>query len=112
MITTVNRAKKLLQLMDDSLDDQINILIPMVEQDYINIRGKAFEVDEYGNTKYPNGSELTAIRMIQHHLKRDPSLRAEKLGEYSYSRGEKDLKLIMGYPDTVVGSIKRVVIFE
>lgn len=111
MITTIARVKKILQL-DDDLDEQINLLIPMVEQDYINIRGKDFDKAENGATIYPLGSELTAIRMIQHHLKRDPSIRQEKLGDYSYSRGERDIKLVMGYPDTVIGGIKRVVIFS
>ena len=107
MITTLERVKTVLQITDSSKDDLIVVLIPIVESDYIRIRNRPFsEVD--GAVVYPEGSELTAIKMVGYLLETNGSagsVTSKSVGPLSVSYAQvKD-----GYPEGVISSIKRYV---
>lgn len=69
------------------------------------------------DTIYPTGAELTAIRMIEHHLTGGSRAAAqnassESLGDYSISyKAGGPGTTISDYPQSIVGGIKRYVSF-
>jgi hypothetical protein len=104
-IATRWEIKSLLGISSSSHDSRISALIPEVEADYLKIRGKAFATDATdGRTVYPDGSKLTAARMVQFHLDGlTAGAKSESLGDYSADAEE----LLEGYPKSVVGRIRR-----
>ena len=54
-------------------------------------------------TLYPDGSELTAVQMIQHQLSKPAGVQSESLGDYSVTYA----KLKGGYPESITGQIDR-----
>lgn len=115
-ITTLEKVKTILQISDTSQDDLIEALIPLVEADFLMIRNKAFDTEynedtEEYDTVYPIGSELTAIKMIQHQLSniKSQGVSSESLGDYSISYD--NAMLVDGYPKSVVGGIKKYATF-
>ena len=108
MIVTREQVKLILQIAGDEQDALIDTLIPLVEEDYEEIRNLPFEVDDYGDILFPKGAELTAALMVGYHLQaaRNASgMESESLGDYSYSRGQ----MAADYPHTIVGRIRRYV---
>ena len=109
-ITTLANVKLILGIEDTSSDSLIEMLIPMVEADYLFFRNKPFDVDEEGITQYPANAELVAIRMLD-YLKDndnfDGSIASEGISRYSVVYGT----MTRGYPDTIVGMIERYVRF-
>jgi phage tail sheath gpL-like len=61
---------------------------------------------------YPDGSEMTAIKMIQHQLTniKSQGIASESLGDYSVSYANG--LMIGDYPKTVVNGIKRYATFK
>ena len=108
MIVTLENCKKYLGITDTSKDDVIRMLIPAVENDYLLIRGKAFNLtdDSDEGTDYPENSEVIASEMIAFKLnsRLTSGIKSEHIGSYSYS---KDEKLLNGYPLSIVGLIER-----
>ncbi|OEH86249.1 hypothetical protein BHU72_11995 [Desulfuribacillus stibiiarsenatis] len=110
-ITTLNKVKTILTL-DDSKDALIEELIPLVEDDYEQIRNKPFEEDSEGNTVYPLGAELTAIDMIGYKLASDyrsHGIQSESLSRHSVTYDTTNM--LGGYPRSITGRIKRYVRF-
>ncbi len=103
-ITTLENVKILLGISDTSQDDKINLYIPLVESDYLNIRNKPFDTDTNDDIVYPTGSELTSIKMIAFNLQRINSqgVRSESLGEYSVSFSDVGV-----YPEDIIKHIKK-----
>lgn len=54
-------------------------------------------------TVYPDGSELTAVQMIQHQMNKPAGVQSESLGDYSVTYA----KLKGGYPESITGQIDR-----
>lgn len=107
MIVTPDKVKALLGIDDTSQDGRIEALISVAEDDYLSIRGRAFDTDEDGGTVYPQGAEGVAAEMVAYKLatlgKMD-GIQSETIGSYSYS---KDTDLDHGYPSGIVGRIRR-----
>lgn len=106
-ITTRDKVKTVLGITDTSKDAQIDIMIPAVENDYLQIRGLAFNADSSDDpiVDYPENAEVIAAQMIAFQLNNDkPGMKSEKIGSYSYSRDEQ---LINGYPKSIVSRIER-----
>lgn len=112
-ITTLEQVKAILEITGTEKDATISALIPMVEEEYLAIRNKAFDLDDEGVTTYPSGASMTAIRMIEYHLIGKPvngsagAVASESLSRYSVSYAA----LSKMYPDTIVSGIKRYVGF-
>ncbi len=110
-IITRDEYKALAQVTTDEKDSVIDALIPVIESDYLRIRGKAFE-QSGDRVVYPNGSTLTAKLMLDWQLspergKLSSGIKSEKIGDYSYQLGEIDSE--SGYPASVIGNIEQYV---
>lgn len=101
-ITTVPKVNEILQI--SGKDSLIGELIPLVEEDYQEIRQKKFEKDDDDLTIYPNSSELTAIKMIGYLLSNNYGIKSESLGDYSVTFESDKMG---GYPRSIVGRIRR-----
>lgn len=121
-IVDVAKVKLLLGL-DDTYDEKIRLLIPKVQQDYLNIRGARWDYnyDSSGNItgiKFPAGADVTAAMMIgwqmnQMSLDTIVPLESERIGSYSYNRGgaQGAAGNVGGYPKSITSSIKRYMKF-
>lgn len=116
MITTLDKVKLLLGITTNTQDDLINALIPVVEDDFLFIRNKEFDVAEDGITKiYPTGSEMTAIRMIAYLLSQKENsnmgeaVQSESISRYSVTYSDKSSNF--GYPKSLTNMIERFVRF-
>jgi hypothetical protein len=87
-------------------DILINLTIPVVEEDYLRIRGKAFDIEE-DEIVYPAGATLVAGQMVCYQLKLGTyqgfGVESESLGGRSNNYDKK----VEGYPISIVGSIQR-----
>ena len=103
MITTTQKVLSITG-MDSSKTSLIDELIPMIENDYLAIRGKAFDVDE-DDIVYPVGSELTAIKMIQYTVStlKSQGVKSESIGDYSVTFDT----MVGAYPESLINSIVR-----
>ena len=109
-ITTLANVKTFLGLTTTTKDALITMFIPMVESDFLRIRNKAFDTNATtGAIEYPNGSELTAIKMIA-YLLYDSSksgvagaVKSESLSRHSITFAE----VIDSYPAGLVSRIQK-----
>ena len=108
-ITTLANVKTFLGLTSTTKDALITMFIPMVESDFLRIRNKAFDTDDDDAIVYPNGSELTAIKMIA-YLLYDSSksgvagaVKSESLSRHSITFAE----VIDSYPAGLVSRIQK-----
>lgn len=112
-IITKETYKQLAGLTDESLDSMIDILIPVVETDYLAVRGTPFDEDEEAQTIYPSGSLLTAKLMLDWLLSPESGkalgsgLKSENIGKYSMQL--QDLDEESGYPKAIIGRIQQYV---
>jgi len=70
--------------------------------------GKRVTADyEAVNTYYPDGAELTAIRMVGYLIETQKAqgIQSESLGDHSITFDKSDF--ILGYPKSIVGNIRR-----
>lgn len=107
MITTVQQYRSIAGLRDDSQDERIAALIPLVEDDYLAIRGRAFDTGPDGETIYPPGAALTAAEMIGYRLATldgGVGVSSETIGDWSVAMTGD---LLCGYPRSTVQRIKR-----
>jgi hypothetical protein len=110
-IITRDEYKQLADIADESLDAMIDLLIPAVEDDYLNLRGSSFDVNEEGQVVYPFGSVLTAKLMLDWLLSPESGkalsggMKSETIGKYTYSLQEIDAE--SGYPKAIIGRIKQ-----
>ncbi len=111
-ITTLQNVKLLAGIMsvDVNRDDRIEALIPQVEEDYLAIRNHPFDTGSTGNIIYPDGSEMTAVKMIQFHLNEQVGVMSESLGDHkiAYDRGGHSGPTGF-YPGVITGRIKKYV---
>ena len=109
-ITTLEKVKEFLGL-DSTYDNQIEALIPLVEQQYLDIRNKPFDKDDEDLTVYPSGSDVTAALMIQHMLgpinADGKEVTSESIGNYSASYAQK--ANTAAYPAYITLAIKRYI---
>jgi len=106
-IITLENAKVFLGITGTAKDAQINMLIPAVENDYLLIRGLAWNTDSNDDpvVDYPENSQVIAAQMIGYQLANlSPGMKSEKIGTYSYNRDEQ---IIDGYPKSIVNRIER-----
>lgn len=107
MIITLERYKELAGIETSGLDARIRALIPVVEDDFLSIRGKAFDTAEDGTTVYPEGSTMVACEMIGFRLltlKGSVGVVSEAIGDYSVGFSSD---MLLGYPRSVVQKIRR-----
>lgn len=106
-ITTLEKTKILFGITTSTYDTRITALIPLIEEEYLEIRNKPFETDELENIVYPQNSELTAIKMIGYNLFNINNLykSSESLGDYSVSfQGTAGTS---NYPASITGAIRK-----
>ena len=108
-ITTLANVKTFLGITSTAKDALITMLIPLVESDFLRIRNKAFATDIYDEIVYPEGSELTAIKMVA-YLLYDSSksgvagaVKSESLSRHSITFEE----VVDSYPAGLVSRIQR-----
>jgi hypothetical protein len=112
-IITREEYKQLSNTTDTSLDSMIDLLIPVVEEDFLTIRGAPFEVDDQDQVAYPSGALLTAKLMLDWLLSPESrkaltgGKKSETIGKYSYSMQEIDAQ--SGYPKAIIGRIETYV---
>jgi hypothetical protein len=112
-IITREEYKQLSNTTDTSLDSMIDLLIPVVEEDFLTIRGAPFEVDDQDQVAYPSGALLTAKLMLDWLLSPESrkalsgGKKSETIGKYSYSLQEIDGA--SGYPKAIIGRIETYV---
>jgi hypothetical protein len=112
-IITREEYKQLSNSTDTSLDSMIDLLIPVVEEDFLTIRGVPFEVDDQNQVIYPRGAMLTAKLMLDWLLSPESGkalsggMKTETIGKYSYSLQELDE--VSGYPKAIIGRIEKYV---
>ena len=75
MIITIDEYKAMAGLKDSSADSQIEALIPLVEDDYLAIRGKPWDRSEDGSIAYPAGCKIP--REVVDRILPDPCLLEE-----------------------------------
>lgn len=108
-ITTAERVKLYLGITDTTKDALIAMLIPLVESDFLRIRNKAFDTDDNDDIIYPDGAELTAIKMIGYLLYDSKkhgtaaAVKSESLSRHSITFTD----LVEQYPAGLVSSIQR-----
>jgi hypothetical protein len=89
-------------------DYQINLMIGSVEQDYLQIRGIPFDIEDE-EPVYPIGADVTAGEMVCYRLGIGDY---EGIGKTSESLGGRSVAFdhkLMGYPVSIVGRIVRYV---
>ena len=107
MIITLERYKELAGIETSGLDARIRALIPVVEDDFLSIRGKAFDTAEDSTTVYPEGSTMVACEMIGFRLltlKGSVGVASESIGDYSVGFSSD---MLLGYPRSTVQKIRR-----
>ena len=87
-------------------DARIILLIGRAEQDYLNIRGRAFDVVD-DSTAYPDGSDLVAAEMVCYLMGVYEGRGRES--ESAAGRSMSYERKIGGYPISIVGQIDRYV---
>ncbi len=108
MIITLDEYKAITGLKDTSKDSQIEALIPLVEDDYLAVRGKEWDKGSDGCIIYPAGSKLTAAEMVTYRLSTIPGAvgyASESIGDYSMGLDTHDM--LHGYPRHIITKIRR-----
>ena len=108
MIITLDEYKAITGLKDTSKDNQIEALIPLVEDDYLAVRGKEWDKSSDGSIIYPAGSKLTAAEMVTYRLSTLPGTvgyASESIGDYSMGLDTHDM--LHGYPRHIITKIRR-----
>ena len=112
MIITLDEYKTITGISDDSQNQKLMAIIALVEEDYLSIRGKPFDVDSNGNIVYPSGAKMTAAEMISYKLmtiKGNVGTESETIGDYTVGYSSE---LLEGYPKSTVQKIKRYARFK
>lgn len=107
MIITLDEYKTIAGISDDSQNQKLMTIIALVEDDYLAIRGKSFDVDSNGDVVYPSGAKMTAAEMISYKLltaKGNVGTTSETIGDYSVGLSSD---LLHGYPRSTVQKIRR-----
>lgn len=112
-IVTLEFVKQYLNITTTDLDFKIESLIPKVEEDYLNIRGCPFYIED-GIIVYPIGANITATEMIAYKLANSSTyqsvgktIQSESIDAYKVSFESSVGKGSGGYPDSITGSIKK-----
>jgi len=119
-IVSRETAKAYLGITDTTYDTKIDLLIPVVEQTYLDIRNVPFETDPTGEvTVYPAGSDITASEMIGYKLSTSTfsmstpfgvGKASESIDSYSVSyTGNASADMFNGYPKGIVSGIVRYI---
>jgi hypothetical protein len=122
--------KQYFNIEGEALDSRIDFFIPLVENDYLRVRNKAFDTDGAGNIVYPLGAGETAARMVMFKINTaqgvsvaadgkisaEQDAKSESWGDHSvtYKDGDgvnADGAIIAGYPKAIYDSIEKYVGF-
>lgn len=108
-ITTLADYKLFYGIVDTTNDVKITDLIPVVEEEYLDIRNIPFDEDPADTIVYPTGSGTVANMMINFQLSLiDDNGRAatsEKIGSYSISYASA----ASAYPKSITSKIKKYI---
>lgn len=104
---TKDSIKSFLGITDETQDNKISALLPLLIEQYKNIRNAPFDVDKYGTILFPPGFEAT-IAMMYDYLTNSGSkdISSESIGSYSVSYKDKG---DFGYPSSIISTIKRYI---
>ena len=133
MITNLSEVKQYLNIPteDTSQDGKITALILVVENDYLAIRNKPFEM-KGGIIAYPTGANITAVQMVGYRLSnfaeyqysagsgisKNGEVSSESWGDHSIGYDTSTGKVevgsgsILGYPKSIVDQIERFANFH
>jgi len=129
-ITSRDFVKNYFGIADNSIDKRVDFFIPLVENDYLFIRNKPFDVDNENNIIYPATAQETAALMIMFKLNNSDSVAVAngKVGAKqevssvswgTHSESYRDSnslnqsgKLKFGYPEDIVKRIERFIGFK
>lgn len=99
---TLEGIKTYLGITGTSKDAEINVLIPMLIQKYMEIRNAPFET--VGDiTVYPDGMEYVIAQMYKYIADKDGDTLSEHIGNYSISKRTN----YMGFPSSITSLIKK-----
>lgn len=108
-ITTLESYKAFYGITKTTNDVKIESLIPVVEQEYLDIRNVPFEEEPADTIVYPTGAETVANMMIKYQLSliedKGRTASSEKIGSYSISYESNGG--FGSYPASLTGKIKR-----
>ena len=104
-VITRDNCKLLLLITDNSSDDLIDLLIPMVEDEIKEECNFQF-LDVDGNENWPAGVTLIASKMIGYRLNDSQTIgmKSESQGGYSYTKEEMGRG---GYPDSIIAGLAK-----
>lgn len=112
-ITTLSTVKAVLGITDTSKDTLINLYIPLVEQQYLDIRNAPWDKDpdDPDTIVYPIGADITASEMIGYKLSTGKTGGKEVASESidSYSVSFTTGSTTGGYPRTITSAIKKFI---
>ena len=116
-ITNLDTIKSYLGYDDTTYDAKISLLIPGIEDAYLDIRNAPFDTDPDGNIIYPAGAATTVAEMIEYRINvglselRPMGFDTIRLGSYSvsYGSGGGAAGLMGGYPKSITSQIKSYV---
>ena len=101
MILSLEQYKVLKGVEDDGRDAMIEALLPLVEEDYLHIRGRALDEGE----ALPWGARLVVADMVEWRLEElgRKGVTSETIGDYSVSYTDST----DAYPASVTRRIRR-----
>jgi hypothetical protein len=111
-ITTLADVKIILDITDTSKDAIITKYIPLIEQQYLDIRNCPWDIDPLtDDIEYPIGSDITAAEMIGYKLATSnkgkyKEVASESLDAHSISYVANSSG---GYPKSITSAIKRFI---
>lgn len=104
--------KSFLGITDTSQDARIDAMIPVLIQQFLDIRNAPFNTDAEGNTIYPSGLCAVIAQMYDYNKSSSDNsgqgVASESIGSYSvsYANGGATVK---GYPTVITSQIKKFV---
>jgi len=96
--------KSFLGITVDTYDYRIDAMIPVLVQQYLNIRNAPWDKDEEGNVIYPLGIGAVIAQMYEYNnTNKLGAITAERIGNYSVSYANG---FAQGYPIGITSQIK------
>lgn len=101
-IITVDEYKQIRNLSGSDSDAWIEVLIPLVEEEYMRIRNAELEPEG----EWPKGAKLVAADMIDYRMEelKKRGVTSETIGDYSISYHVEDVE---DYPSSIRRRIRR-----
>jgi len=100
--------KSYLGISDTTQDAKIDAQIPLLVEDYMNIRNAPFSRTAGGTIVYPDSFPVVIAEMYNYKNTPDVGIVSERIGDYSVSYRDR-WDIYKGYPLSITRSIKQFV---